>query len=182
MLRLELSEIMRTVGMHQRYGIDEAPYADEDVEFISPVRGTVTVTNSGRLILVRGGFDTTIELACSRCLMDVRQPIRAEIEEQYSLAEVVSATYHDVMPVIVQDEENEVPVGLFEGTVMNLSVLIRQAAILATPWSVLCREDCQGLCPACGKDKNLGDCQCAPDGTYRPFAALPELFHKAASD
>ncbi|MDR3708521.1 MAG: DUF177 domain-containing protein [Capsulimonadaceae bacterium] len=178
MLRLDLSEILRTVGMHQRYEIDEAPYEDEDVEFVSPLIGSVTVTNAGRLLLVRGAFDTTLELECARCLVEVRQPIRAEIEEQYSLAEVETAHYHDVIPMVVQDEENELPEGLFDGPVMNLGLLIRQAAILTAPWSILCREDCQGLCPTCGKNNNKGACTCAPDGTYRPFAALPELFRQ----
>lgn len=178
MLRLDLSEIMRTVGMHQAYEIDEAPYADEDIEFVSPIQGAATVTNSGRLILVRGGFTTTVELECARCLTEVRQPIKAEIEEQYSLAEVESATYHDVVPTIVQDDENEVPPGLFDGTVMDLAVLIRQAAILATPLSVLCREDCQGLCPACGKNRNQGACKCSSEQTNRPFASLRELFRQ----
>ena len=182
MLRLELSEIMRNIGMHQQYDIDEAPYADEDVEFISPIRGSVTITNSGRLLLVRGAFDTTVDLTCSRCVTDVRSLIRAEIEEQYSLSEVENSTYHDVTPVIIQDEENEVPIGLVDGTVMNLNVLVRQAAILAIPLSVLCREDCQGLCAACGKNRNFGACKCAPDLTYRPFAILPELFRKDASN
>lgn len=178
MLRLDLSEILRTVGMHHRYEIDERPYEDEDVEFVSPVMGSVTVTNSGRLLLVRGSFESTLELECARCLTEVRQQIRAEIEEQYTLADIESSTHHDVVPMVVQDEENEVPEGLFDGPVMNLGVLIRQAAMLAAPWSVLCREDCQGLCPTCGKNNNNGACKCNPDGTYRPFAALPELFRQ----
>jgi len=182
MPRLELSEIMRTVGMHMRYEIDEVPYADTDVEFVSPVRGNVTITNSGTLVLVRGSFDSTVDLECARCLADIRYSIHAEIEEQYSLAEVESATYRDVVPMIVQDDENEVPVGLFDGTVMDLGVLIRQSAILATPWSVLCREDCQGLCATCGKNKNVGACQCAPDRTHRPFAVLPEIFRQDTLD
>jgi uncharacterized protein len=182
MLRLDLSEIVRTVGMHQVYEINEAPYSDDDIEYISPVRGAITITNSGKLILARGGFDTAVELQCSRCLADVRQVIHADIEEQYTIAEVESRTHHDVVPVIVQDEENEVPEGLFDGPVMNANVLIRQAAILATPWSVLCSDDCKGLCAICGKNRNIGACKCAPDGTHRPFAALPELFRQEQSE
>ncbi|HEY3330308.1 MAG TPA: DUF177 domain-containing protein [Capsulimonadaceae bacterium] len=182
MLRLDLSEIVRTIGMQQVYEISDPPYAEDDVEFVSPVVGRIAVTNSGKLLLARGHFDTTIEMECARCLADVRQPLHAEIEEQYSLSEVNAPGFNDHVPAIVPDEENEIPEGLFEGTLMNVNVLIRQAAILSAPLSVLCREDCAGLCPSCGNNKNSGTCSCAPDGTNRPFAALPELFRQEPTD
>lgn len=182
MLRLDLSEIVRTTGMQQVYEINEQPYADADIEFISPIKGTITITNSGKLLLARGDFNTSIEMECARCLADVRQPVHGEIEEQYSITDVDAAGGKDVVPAIVADEENEVPEGLFDGTVMNVNVLIRQAAILDAPWSVLCKDDCAGLCAVCGKNKNLGACDCAPDGSHRPFAALPELFRQDKSE
>jgi uncharacterized protein len=39
----------------------------------------------------------------------------------------------------------------------------------------LCREDCQGLCPVCGADKNTGACSCvesSPDPRWAALAAL----------
>jgi uncharacterized protein len=78
----------------------------------------------------------------------------------------------------VQDEDNEMPEGLFEGLVIDLRVLIRQSAILNAPLNVLCREDCKGLCPSCGKNRNLISCDCSFEATNRPFASLPELFRQ----
>lgn len=182
MLRLDLSEIIRTVGMQQVYEISEQPYADTDIEFVSPIKGKITITNSGRLLLARGDFDTAIEMECARCLADVRQQVHGEIEEQYTIVDVDAAGGKDVVPAIIPDEENEVPDGLFDGVVMNVNVLIRQSAILGAPWSVLCKEDCAGLCPSCGKNKNLGACNCSSDGTYRPFAELPKLFRQEKSE
>jgi uncharacterized protein len=54
------------------------------------------------------------------------------------------------------------------------------ALIMETPYVVLCREDCAGLCPTCGANLNEGDCGCAakaasePD-PMSPFAALKDL-------
>lgn len=175
MLRIDLAEIVRTVGKQQIYEIDEPPFTDQDVEYVAPIRGRVTVTNSGRLLLVRGYIETVISLECGRCLSDVRQPVRAALEEQYSLSEVENAVYHDVSPAIVADEENEVPPGLFDGNVMNLGVLIRQAVILASPLAPLCREDCKGLCPTCGKNLNLGACACPKSSAGKPLASLGDL-------
>ena len=175
MWRIDLSEIIRTVGKHQVYDIDERPFTDEDVEYVAPIRGRVTVTNSGRVLLVRGHIDTVVSLECARCLGEVREPVHAVLDEQYSLSEVENAVYHDVAPQIVQDQENEVPPGLFDGNVMNLNVLVRQAVLLASPLQPLCREECAGLCPTCGKNLNQGACACPPAGTGRPLAALADL-------
>lgn len=174
MLRIDLAEIIRTVGKQQVYQIDEPPYTDEDVEYVAPIRGRITVTNSGRLLLVRGFIDTVVSLECARCLADIRQPVHATLEEQYSLSEVENATYHDVSPAVVADEENEIPPGLFNGNVLNLGVLIRQAVILNSPLSPLCRESCAGLCPTCGKNLNEGACAC-PKTSGRPLASLADL-------
>lgn len=175
MFRIDLAEIIRTVGKQQVYEIDEPPFTDEDVEYVAPIRGKVTVTNSGRLLLARGSVDTVVAQECARCLASIRQPVHAAIEEQYSLSEVENAVYHDVAPAIVQDEENEVPPGLFDGNVMNLNVLVRQAVILNVPLQPLCREECAGLCPTCGKNLNEGKCSCPPSKAGRPLAALGDL-------
>ena len=39
---------------------------------------------------------------------------------------------------------------------------IREAWLLAAPTFVQCREDCKGLCPTCGTDWNVADCDCEP--------------------
>ena len=177
MLRMDLSDVIRIVGKQRVHQVDEPPYVDEDVEYVSPIRGRVTITNSGRLLLVRGQVETTVSLECARCLSEFRQQLRATLDEQFSLSEVENAQYHDVAPAVVQDEENEVPSGLFDGTVINLAVLVRQAAILASPVRPLCREDCLGLCPRCGKNLNLGECRCSPAGTGRPLSAFGDFFN-----
>jgi len=45
----------------------------------------------------------------------------------------------------------------------------------------LCREDCQGLCPVCGADKNTGTCSCeesTPDPRWAALAALKSRFEE----
>jgi uncharacterized metal-binding protein YceD (DUF177 family) len=95
MFRLDLSEIIRTPGMRQVYEIDEPPFTDEDVEYISPLRSRVAITNTGSMILVRWPFQTTIGLDCSRCLTPVRIPIDVELEEEFDIRVVEDAMHHD---------------------------------------------------------------------------------------
>ena len=141
MLRLDLAEIIRTPGMYQTYNVNEPPYSDEDVEFVSPVTGDITVTNTGSMLLVRGPIRTTIAMECNRCLETVRVPIETDIEEQFDLEAMDDSQHHDQITKVV-DEEN---IGAFEDKVLLLNVIIRQATILAEPLMPLCREDCPGI-------------------------------------
>jgi uncharacterized protein len=54
-------------------------------------------------------------------------------------------------------------------------VLVREQFELQVPMSPLCREDCQGLCPACGKNWNKGKCTCRPEFQKEPSALAKAL-------
>lgn len=58
---------------------------------------------------------------------------------------------------------------------VDLEPLVREAVVLELPLAPLCREDCQGLCPICGADRNDGSCGCAPDDRDPRWAALDAL-------
>lgn len=141
MLRFDLAEIIRTPGMRHVYDIAEAPYTEDDVEFVSPIEGRIAVTNTGTMLLIRGPLRTSIAMECSRCLEPVRVPISAELEEEYDLKVVDDSGHRDKVVQIVEDEIEHA----FEGKVLRLDVLIRQAALLAAPLQPLCREGCPGI-------------------------------------
>ncbi len=45
-------------------------------------------------------------------------------------------------------------------TTIDLGPLVRDAVVLELPMAPLCRDDCAGLCPQCGANRNEGDCGC----------------------
>ncbi|MBM3157836.1 MAG: DUF177 domain-containing protein, partial [Chloroflexi bacterium] len=62
-----------------------------------------------------------------------------------------------------------------ENHILDLSEAIRQYTIMALPMKPVCREDCAGLCPHCGRNLNLGPCKCPPappDARWAPLLAL----------
>ena len=178
MLRVDLAELLRHTGKHIVVDINDIPRSDDDVTYLEPAAGRVTITNAGALVLVRGRFNTVVQMECGRCLGDVREPISAEVEEQYSLTDVENPMYRDAQIAIVPDEENEVPPALMDGTVMDLNVLIRQAVILNAPISPVCKEDCLGLCPVCGENRNdaSSGCKCRQTARNTPFSALKQIY------
>lgn len=158
MLRFDLTEIIRNPGMRQVYEINEPPYTAEDVEYVSPVTGRVAVTNTGTMLLVRGPIRATIEMECSRCLTPLRVPIETDLEENFDLRVVDDATHHDKDVQIIEEDTT----GVFDGKILLLGVLIRQAALLAAPLQPLCREDCPGIPIKTDDAKDDADFQNSP--------------------
>lgn len=61
-----------------------------------------------------------------------------------------------------------------ENGVLNLDELVEEEIQLFLPSKMLCRDDCKGLCAKCGKNLNLGNCDCKKDVDPR-MAALLQL-------
>lgn len=43
---------------------------------------------------------------------------------------------------------------------LDLDSLVLEDLLMDMPGQYLCREDCRGLCPSCGKNWNEGPCKC----------------------
>ena len=58
---------------------------------------------------------------------------------------------------------------------LDLAPLVRDTVLLELPLAPLCREDCAGICPTCGADRNVAPCGCAGATTDPRWAALDAL-------
>lgn len=138
---------------------------------VYPVKESSTVswklTNvAKKKVLVEVSLKLTAVLACDRCLGEVEHPFDLQI-----VREVVS-------PDIASPEELEEQEAFVEGYELNIDSLIENEIITSWPMKVLCRPDCRGLCPVCGKDLNTGECGC---DTFVPdprMAAIMDIFQK----
>ena len=164
-MRLDLRPILRTPGASLPFqfeldlsGLDfygEKPFAH-------PVRVSGTVRNMAGALQLEGTAETTMELACDRCL----KPFVRE------LALPVSTLLAEEL----EDEENDEIVLLEDGAV-DLDEVFTTALVLSMDAKHLCSEDCKGLCPTCGADLNQGPCGCRKEPDPR-FAALAQLLDK----
>jgi uncharacterized protein len=128
-----------------------------------PVRvtGRLQLAGAGRFYW-RGSLETVVAAECRRCLASVRVPLTIEIGALFSQE-----------PGAVDDPETY-PVAR-DAVAIDVRPAVREELILALPQYVLCREDCRGLCPRCGKDLNAGPCGCAApagDARWQALAAL----------
>ncbi len=127
-----------------------------------PVRVTGRLQDAGDgRFYWRGSLTTRIAGQCRRCLTPVSVPVAADIDALFSRD-----------PDALEDP-NTYPLAA-DATQIDLHPAVREELLLAVPQWVVCREDCRGLCPRCGKDLNAGPCGCppAPDPRWRGLAAL----------
>jgi uncharacterized protein len=75
----------------------------------------------------------------------------------------------------VELSEEDLDLSVFDGAVIDLDSLVREELLLAAPDQVLCQQNCQGLCPNCGVDRNLTACDCETAEMDPRWAGLKEL-------
>ena len=125
-----------------------------DLALEAPARVSVRVSNAMTRLLVRGTLRGTVTVPCSRCLEPARIFVEAEIDEEFLPASSPEVSEEGESPWsdlnVFGDEDNEI----------DLTEILRQNAIAAIPIQPLCREDCGGLCPNCGENRNQVTCQC----------------------
>ena len=74
-----------------------------------------------------------------------------------------------------QLEEHFDEYAVLEKSMLNVDEPLREELILGFPMRLLCSEDCEGLCPKCGKPKREGDCGC-PTREIDPRLAVLKTF------
>jgi uncharacterized protein len=130
-------------------------------------------SRSGEEIRVRGKIEAGISVGCDRCLAPVAVPLEVEFETAF-IPQEKAAGEPEHVELLVDD----MGLAAFEGDAIDLDELVREQILLALPSRNLCREDCRGLCPACGADLNAGHCGCAHDETDPRWAALADWKNK----
>jgi uncharacterized protein len=113
------------------------------------VVGRLSSAGHGRFYF-SGRFDGTAVTECRRCLAEVTVPVSEDVQLLFAESNLDDAEEDDV--VLIPAGERE----------LDLRPAVREEWLLAVPAFALCREDCRGLCPTCGADRNTGDCTCPP--------------------
>lgn len=153
--------------------VDARSYEVGEKEFSLPqgISYDVVLTNAGDGILLTGIVRAQAAGECDRCLDAAVFDVSGEIEEYYLFqAPEDEEAFEDGFELLGEDK------------VIDLSGPIMDAVVMDTPFVVLCRPDCQGLCPTCGANLNHEVCDCAAKaeeervmGEDNPFAALKGL-------
>lgn len=118
---------------------------------------------------VDGSITACGPLVCTRCLAEV--PWR--VDERYSVGLRSLAAAPEEEDVAL--DEGDLDVIFIDAAELDLVRLAAEQILLALPMRILCSDDCRGLCPECGANRNLEDeCRCEPEVDPR-WAALRDL-------
>jgi uncharacterized protein len=133
------------------------------------VQLTGTVRSVGPGVHVDGSFHAEGEVTCARCL----EPVRWQTDEEYAV-EYRRRDAHPVEEELALDE-GELDVAFLTDDVLDLKRLAAEQVLLALPMRVVCDDECAGLCPQCGANRNTaGACRCEPETDPR-WEALRNL-------
>lgn len=175
-MKLEISELINNVGLQSTVDLDFPCPPDAELQCAAPIRGKLTLTNTGHHLLVRGELGTTVQVACSRCLKEIQVPIAAEIVEEFPLPEI------DAHGGVHWEIEDEPVSSIFSDYMLDVSELARQHLTLAMPTAPVCDEACKGICPGCGQNLNVAECTCPPPEIDPRFAALRSLLEEKEAE
>jgi uncharacterized protein len=169
-VRIELENLEGRKGDFAHvYQPDELNPVDERVRLTAPAAVTGKVRLSGNEVFVSGHVDTRAQIECDRCL----QPVEAPVSADFTLDYITGSEYES--SEVAELTEAEMSVAVFDGEGLDVDEIVKEQILLAVPTRMLCREDCKGICPECGIDRNTGECSCGADNIDPRWAALKNL-------
>jgi uncharacterized protein len=146
------------------------------------IKGPVGVTGRLRKHDDRYHLEATVrallELPCGRCLEPFELPVSVDVDLTYVPQPAGPAAEGDEIEVA----EEDLSTAYYRDQVLDLGDMMREQIYLALPMRPLCREDCRGLCPECGTNRNTGRCDCAPQWEDPRLAGLKALVEKKPRD
>ena len=123
------------------------------------------VTGALGEIRVKGHIAVRMEADCDRCLEPAQYPIDSDFELYYR---PVEEGYGEEKVL----DEGEAEMGFYDGDGIELNDVLREYVILALPMQRVCSENCLGICPVCGQNRNHNQCACQKSAVDDRWAAL----------
>lgn len=141
----------------------------DDYAVAGSVALALRVRKDGEKWRISGSVRTVLSLACSRCLERYEMPGNLTVDLLYLPA---SANRGGEESEIA---EEDLSIAFYRDNQIDLLQMVHEQCQLALPMKPLCRDECRGLCPLCGTNRNERSCGC--DATWRDprFAALDTL-------
>jgi uncharacterized protein len=114
------------------------------VVFASPVKVTGSIENHAGVVIMDMQIAFSLLVTCDRCLKETVQDF----------------SYHEEHTVVrrLESEDEEENYVIAQAESIDAEEIALTDLLLELPTKMLCREDCKGLCPVCGCDRNEVDC------------------------
>jgi uncharacterized protein len=163
---------LRKVRFDETFEPGQIEFASENLEQISPlhaVGSAESLKNTGGEVRIQGRYTVEFSAPCDRCLVNARFPLDAGFDLFYQPASVIARDEE------VAIDEGEAEIGFYQGGGLELEDILREQIMLTLPMQRVCSEDCKGICPVCGKNRNQSACDCHTHPADDRWGALRKL-------
>ena len=151
---------------------EEVPSGPGELELVAPLeaKGSAELLpHTDGEVRVQGRYRAEVATQCDRCLGRAR----------FSLDQPFDLFYRPMSFIAREEEveidEGEAEIGFYEGGGIELEDILREQVLLALPMQRICSDECKGICPVCGRNRNEAECQCRVDNSDDRWAALRKL-------
>ncbi len=156
---IDLTEVILNEGKvldcEAELGFDSLSYKFGTFKILEKNPVSIRIENvEGKKLILSGTTILDVEIPCARCL----EPVGRRLNIQFEL----------------ETELNERE--YIDGYNLDVDQLVHDEALLVWPESVLCREDCKGLCSTCGQNLNDGSCDCERTDLDPRMAKILDIF------
>jgi uncharacterized protein len=142
-------------------------YWGQDYTPLAPLSVRITANYARDDIMTRVSLSGAFSLPCSRCLAETSIAIEGDMRYLFTLRNTGDGDAPDGDLDVVEVD------GFQAG--LDMSPYVWETLILNLPEGALCKEDCKGLCPVCGGDRNARDCGCVADDSDPRLQVLKNL-------
>ena len=102
--------------------------------------------NRAGVLFFRYTAEGVADLECDRCLA--------------SVAMHMNESFEHIVVTETATEQNDSDYLLTENAMLDIAETVMTDLRLALPSKILCSEDCLGICPCCGVNRNQHSCNC----------------------
>ena len=176
------------VDLSHEFEIPSGRLERPDLLSLSPVLFTGRLERAEPGFVLNGRIAFSGTVACARCLAPVPFSRDGEVswvfvpahEKPLADAKAARGTGGRVERGDEEDGDElrteDLDVLYYDDLVVPFDPLVEEQLQLEVPMKALCREDCKGLCPQCGADRNAAPCDCAPpsESRWQPLRSLLE--------
>jgi uncharacterized protein len=147
-LRIRISQL--SYGLHEYHFEGNAAETGLDSNFAPLVQVDASLEKTPRQLYLKVDVKTSGVFQCDRCIEEFELPLTSHYNMLYAFDSSGTASVPpDEVQVIGVDTPS-----------IDLAEDVRQVVVLSIPLKLLCKEDCRGLCPQCGANRNHQTCGC----------------------
>jgi uncharacterized protein len=175
---LHIDQLQAVAEVSVDFDAQQCRLPQEEIgKFLAPIHLVAQARKVEEEITLEGRVSSSLQMTCARCL----HPYREALDESF---EVVYLPYPEELNAKEELELDEADMNIvyYTDEEIDLTALVHDQVLLLLPVKPLCKADCAGLCPSCGKDLNEGPCSCSHDTVDPRFAVLKTLLASEPSE